>query len=105
MYQTVRKQIRPNTSVEFYSPDQSPNITRDILRYQFNTYIQTGKQLDVVKNISEDGLTQTITILWDSQASQEAYINDPTIKTIFEDGETYRTANGIDMQVISTGEV
>jgi len=105
MYQTVRKQIRPNTSVEFYSPDQSPNITRDILRYQFKTYIQTGKQLDVVKNISEDGLTQTITILWDSQASQEAYINDPTIRTIFEDGETYRVANGINMQVISTGEV
>ena len=105
MFQTVRQQIRPNTSVEFYSPDQSPNITREILRYQFINYIKNGKQIDVTKSISEDGLTQTITVLWDSQASQEEYTNDLTIKAIFEDGEAYRVANGIELIRVSSGEI
>ena len=105
MFQTIRKQIRPNTSVEFYSPEKSPNITKSILKHQFQNYILTGKQIDVVKEISEDGLTQTITILWESKQAQQEFVNDPVMQTMINDSESYRLANNITLEIVSGTEI
>ena len=105
MYKTIRQQIRPNTDVEFYSPENSSNITQDMKRYLFFTYVSTGKQLDVEKTISEDGLTQTITILWDSEESNNEYMIDPITEIIKADSDAYRKEKGIRLEIISRVEV
>ena len=105
MYQTIRQQIRPNTTVEFYSPENSVNIRQDMKYHLFTTYIQTGKQVDVTKTLSEDGLTQTITFLWDSVESKTEFTNDPVTVLINADSDAYRIENGIILQFVSEGEI
>lgn len=105
MFKTIRQQIRPNTSVEFYSPDQSPNLAEAMFKHQYKTYIQTKKQLKVTKDLSEDGLTQTVTIFWESREAAKEYANDPIIQDMIKDSENYRNAHGIELKIISREEV
>lgn len=105
MWQVVRKQVRPNTSVEFYDPTTSSTLDRNVLRYFFQNYIVTGKHIDVTKTVSEDGLTQTITVLWESQEAETEFTNDPMTSVLLEDGQSYRTANSISLEMISSGNL
>jgi hypothetical protein len=105
MWQVVRQQSRPNTSVEFYDPANSTTLDRNVLKYVFQNYIVTGKHIDVTKTVSEDGLTQTITVLWESQEAETEFTNDPNTAPIFEDGQNYRTANNITLEVVSSGNL
>jgi hypothetical protein len=105
MWQIVRKQVRPNTNVEFYDPTTSSTLDRNILRYFFQNYIVTGKHIDVTKTLSEDGLTQTITVLWESQEAETEFTNDPMTAIMFDDGQNYRTANNISLEIVSSGNL
>ena len=105
MWQVVRKQVRPNTTVEFYDPSTSSTLDRSILQYFFQNYILTGKHIDVTKTVSEDGLTQTITVLWESQEAETEFTNDPNTAPIFEDGQNYRTVNNITLEAVSSGNL
>ena len=105
MWQIVRKQVRPNTSVDFYDPTTSTTLDKNILRYFFQNYILTGKHIDVAKAVSEDGLTQTITVLWESQEAEAEFANDPQTVALYDDGQNYRTANGISLEMISASSV
>jgi hypothetical protein len=105
MWQVVRKQIRSNTSVEFYDPTTSVTLDKNILKYFFQHYIMTGKHIDVTKAVSEDGLTQTITVLWESQAAETEFTNDSMTSILLEDGQNYRSANGISLEMVSSENI
>jgi hypothetical protein len=105
MWQVVRKQVRPNTTVEFYDPSTSSTLDRSILQYFFQNYILTGKHIDVTKTVSEDGLTQTITVLWESQEAEIEFTNEPMQAMLLEDGQNYRSANGISLEIVSSGNI
>jgi hypothetical protein len=105
MWQVVRKQVRPSTSVEFYDPTTSTTLDKNILKYFFQNYILTGKHIDVTKVVSEDGLTQIITVLWESQEAENEFTNDSMTTVLLEDGQNYRTANGISLEMVSSGNL
>jgi hypothetical protein len=105
MWQVVRKQVRPSTSVEFYDPTTSSTLDKNILRYFFQHYIMPGKHIDVTKTVSDDGLTQTITVLWESEAAEIEFTNDSMTTALLEDGQNYRTANSISLEMISSNSI
>lgn len=105
MWQVVRKQVRPSTSVEFYDPTTSVTLDKNILKYFFQQYIMPGKHIDVTKTVSEDGLTQTITVLWESETAEAEFANDPQTVALYDDGQNYRTTNGISLEMISASSV
>jgi hypothetical protein len=81
--------------VDFWTRD-NPAVTPEYLIYNKDTYILTGKLLNAETNISEDGLTLTTMLIWDSQASSDAWRNDPIVQEQFvQVMKSYHAANGI----------
>lgn len=100
MYQVIRKQIRPNTDVNFFLSED--RVLASTKQYMYANYVQTGKQLTMSKDISEDGLTLTVKQDW---LSNEAYLeckNDPVSVSMKTDFDAYIQANNIIFEVIET---
>jgi hypothetical protein len=79
MYKITNVQTRPNTEVPFWNKD-NPALTQEYLEYYRNTYIITGKQIDLSTTISTDGLIMTTTLIWDSEDSVNAWRADPIVR-------------------------
>lgn len=71
MFILTKKSIRPSTNVEFYA------TTNEYLLHFKSTYVVSGKIISSVKEISDDQLTLTMKITWDSMQSYLDYNNDP----------------------------
>jgi len=77
MFKVIRKQTRPNTSVEFWQGANDPAMTDEFRNYFYETYVLTGKFISATPAVSADGLELTNTLIWNSQADFDACKNDP----------------------------
>jgi hypothetical protein len=100
MWQVVRKQLRLNTSVNFFSVDQ--HTSPETKQYMYNTYVATGKQLMMEKEMSDDGLTLTVTQIWQNNEDYLECKNDPVSITMKEEFDAYIQSNGIIFEVVES---
>jgi hypothetical protein len=100
MWQVVRKQIRPDTSIDFFLSEQ--HTSPETKQYLYSTYVTTGKQLMMVKEMSDDGLTLTVTQIWQSNEDHIECKNDPVSIIIKEEFDAYIQSNGIVFEIIET---
>jgi hypothetical protein len=97
MYQVTKKQIRPNTNVNFFiSEDRIVTSTR---QYLYMTYVATAKQLSMTKELSEDGLTLTVNQFWGSREDYLECKSDPVSVTMKAEFDAYIQANGIVFEI------
>jgi hypothetical protein len=101
MFQIIKKQVRADTSVNFYSPRDSLTMPGPLKQLFFDKYIATGKQLEVVYTVSEDGLTQTTTALWESEEAANEFINDPDMVEFIQDWTLHCQHYGVTGSLVS----
>lgn len=101
MFLVTRQQTRPNTSVEFFGPD-NPVITEETKTYVRENYVITGKQLNSERSVTEDGLTLTMQTIYQSEEAFEEYKNDQfLIENLISKSAAYCEANGIQQTLVS----
>ena len=92
MFRVVRKQVRPNTTVNFYSMPQ------ETLAWVNQNYIQTGKMQSPVFSVSDNGLELTITTDWASLEDNLAWRENPyVVENVLNAMREYCVANGIEL--------
>jgi hypothetical protein len=97
MYQVIKKQIRTNTDVNFFSSeDQVVSSTR---QYLYTNYVATGKQVSMTKQVSDDGLTLTVKQLWRSMEDYLECKNDPISVAMKADFDAHIQSTGIVFEV------
>lgn len=90
MFRVVRKQVRPNTTVNFY------NMPQETLAFINQNYIQTGKMQSPVFSVSDNGLELTITTDWVSLQENMAFRENAFVITnVIDSMRTYCDANGV----------
>jgi hypothetical protein len=95
MYKIISIQTRPNTSVAFWTRENTA-ITAEFGAYYRDTYIVTGKNIHIETEVSADGLNLTVTHIWDSKESVDAWREDAKVQSdFFAPQEAYFEANGI----------
>ncbi len=102
MFKIIKKQVRPNTSVDFYT------VTDTELRAWLATnYFQTGKMLPPTSVVSEDGLEQSTTVFFESEEVAREWKYHPyVVEKLHTPQEAYCAANGIELlPTITIGEV
>lgn len=101
MFKIIKKQVRPNTSVNFYTATDAGRA------HMLENYIQTGKIQVPEVVISPDGLEQSTTVVFASEEIAREWKDDTfLVEKHFAPMEAYCTANGIDLQpTIIIGEV
>ena len=77
MFKIIRKQTRPNTSVEFWQGANDPSMTDEFRNYFYEKYVLTGKFISSSPVFSENKLELTNTLIWSSQADFQECKNDP----------------------------
>ncbi len=92
MFRVVRKQVRPNTTVNFYS------FPQETLAWLNQNYIQTGKMQIPVVSLSDNGLELTTIVDWvSSQENQEFRDNAYVIENVLIPFRSYCDANEIQL--------
>lgn len=102
MFKVVKKQIRPNTTVDFYTVTDE-----DFKAWLVENYFKTGKMMPPEITMSDDGLVQSTTVLFQSEEVARAWKYDPyVIEKLHSLQEAYCNANGIQLlPTITIGEV
>jgi hypothetical protein len=102
MFKVIKKQVRPNTSVEFYTPTDNEFKT-----WLAQNYFQTGKMLPPEVTVSEDGLEQSATVFFESEEAAREWKYDPVVvEKLHTPFQEYCEANGIQLlPTITIGEV
>lgn len=102
MFKIVKKQIRPNTSVDFYVPSNP-----ELLEWLSVNYFQNNKMQISETVVSENGLELTTTVLFQSEdVAREWKYNTYVAEHLHTPMETYCSANGIEiLPTITIGEV
>ena len=89
-------QIRPNINIPFYGEI----LPEGFLEYFNNNYVDTGKFIEVIKTMSEDGLTVFITQYWESEEDYQLYATDTwIIENFLNPSIEYRTRYGIQQKI------
>lgn len=92
MFRVVRKQVRPNNTVNFF------NMPQETLAWVNQNYIQTGKMQSPVYSVSDDGLELTITTDWASLEDNLEFRENPyVVESILNAMREYSDANGIEL--------
>lgn len=101
MFLVTRTQVRPNTSIDFFGSD-NPAIPPGTLIHIRDTYVVTGKQVNVERSVSEDGLTLIMKALWSSEEAFNEYKNDQIVtNNLINISTAYCEANGISLTLVS----
>jgi hypothetical protein len=88
-------QTRPSVSIPFFGSDD-PVITQEIRTYIAQYYIATGKLILDDRVVSEDGLTMTLTRLWEDQEAIDVFGSDQyIIDNVITPREAYMAQHGI----------
>ena len=87
-YTYKRISVRPDTTVPFYN-----SVARS--EYVQVNWVGTGWMQPVVKELSADELTETITLTLNDAAAWEAYCVDPNNSTAFAERDAYNFTNRI----------
>ena len=101
MFQVIKKQSRPSLSVDFYLPSTSATMSLTDKRRFYEKYVLTGKHINVAVEVSPDGLTQTLTAIWDSEESANEFLNDPEMVTFINDQNAYQNTAGVSITLVS----
>lgn len=102
MYIIEFKQTRSNTNVPFYGE----LLDNDFKTYFTDTYVSTGKFINKYAELSQDGLTVTITHVWGSEEDFRIYENDQwIIDNFLVPSIQYRTENNIVQEQISASTI
>jgi hypothetical protein len=105
MWQIVRKQTRPNTSVQFFSMQTAP-VQDEFKVHWKETYVLTDKLIYIHNEISEDQLESNTTMIWDSRESIDQMLADPMVQEgLLAIKKTYLEENGIVEILVSNTEV
>lgn len=103
MYQVIREQIRPNTDVDFFS---ITSCGQDVINYWNTEIINTGKQISNTHTLSEDELTLTSVILFESKESWQEMIADRYLtENLFAPQDAYNINNKINRIFKSAKEI
>lgn len=106
MWQTIRKQTRPNLEVAFFGPAHSPGVDPSFKQHWQDTYVNTNKLIYSHTEVSADQLEMTITMIWDSRESVDAMLADSVVVTSFLTVKNaYLEANGMSEIVISKEQI
>jgi len=73
---------RPDSGVKFYKAPE------EFLDYRDSSYLDTGKILEITNEVSEDGLSKIITVVYLDQESLDEYDVDPRVMA---NRDAYRT--------------
>lgn len=102
MFKVIRKQIRPNTSVEFWQGGRDPAMTDEFRNYFYENYVLTGKFISVTPELSSDGLELTNTAIWNSESDTNEWLADARVQEEqINKAAAYCDANGITVVVVS----
>jgi|LauGreDrversion4_2_1035121.scaffolds.fasta_scaffold1444548_1 hypothetical protein len=96
MFILTKKQIRPNTSVEFASMQTFADTDPAFKPHFFSTYLSTGKMVSSEDSVSENGLEKTTVTIWADSESYNAFKEDPICIPIMQLYATHCVDNGID---------
>ena len=93
MYQVIREQVRPSTSVDFFSVTKH---APEVAEYWNNTVVKTAKHVSSTHSLSEDRLTMTTIMIYASKdawydMTSDQYLND----TLFVIQREYNKNNNI----------
>lgn len=94
MFELTRTYTRPNTDTPWHGEiiDKTEFINR-----LSSVYIEPKKILSNSTSISEDGLSKTFHMLFDSEESYIQYDTDPILNTFWSARAEYNTVMGIIM--------
>jgi hypothetical protein len=96
MFKVIRKQTRPNTSIQFWQGQNDPAMTDEFRNYFYENYVLTGKFISITPSVSGDGLELTNTAIWNSEADYLAHLDDPVCQAgVINLAAAHRDANGI----------
>lgn len=105
MWQIIRKQTRPNTSVPFFQQSSAP-VTDELKLYYQQNYVLTDKVIYMHHEISEDSLELFITMIWDSRESIDGFLADPIIiEQLLNIKDTFMEERGLTEIIVSNTEV
>ena len=102
MYRVIIKHTRPSQSVEFFNPKTSTLVSDETRAHIRNNYVVTGKIVNSEESISPDGLDLTIAVVYQDEATYDAWKSDTVIvEGVYNIGVAHRESNGITSVVIS----
>lgn len=98
MFKITRKQKRNDQSIAFFDPKNS--MSEEVRNHIQQNYILTGKLLLSEDELSQDGLTLTTVIFWDSESSAREFGNDPVVsENLFKSGKSFTSDNNIELSI------
>lgn len=89
MFIVQRSFTRPDTSILFYKN------TPEFNAHAKATYKDTGKLHTSSKTLSEDKLTQVISMLWESEEAWQEWLDDPVCQAHFNRRNAYYEQYGV----------
>jgi len=95
MYQITVKHTRPSVDVEFYSVMGDDDDSVAFRIHWDTTYKQTSKLIFLDSQISSDQLTQTTTMIWESESAYNEAMADPIVINKWNIRKQYNITNGI----------
>jgi len=104
MYLVTNKQTRPNTDVEFFSMHIDSYPT-NLKSYFHETYKKPGKLVFVEKTVSDNGLEQTTTTMWESKQVYDEFISDTNLSEHWVLQSQYMRDNSISRSRIDREEI
>jgi hypothetical protein len=106
MYVLTKKQIRPDTNVEFFDIRNAEMVTKEYRNYWRATYVATNKCFFVQHTLSPDQLEMTSVTMWESKENYDAFIADQTALDEFLHKYTaYNTTHNITTELVSEEEL
>jgi hypothetical protein len=102
MFKIVRKQTRPNTSVQFWQGQNDPAMTDDFRNHFYEKYVLTGKFISVTPEVGAGGLELTTTAIWNSESDYNEALADPVCQEgHYNKASAYTSSVGITVTEIS----
>ena len=106
MWQIIRKQTRPDTTVNFFAMANNTLVSAELKKHWADTYAITDKIIYVGTEMSEDQLELTMTMIWDSRASLDQMLTDPIcIEQLLNVKDAYLQENNMQEILVSSMEV
>ena len=106
MYVLTKKQIRPDTSANFFDIRNAALVSKEYRDYWRTNYVSTGKCLFVQLTMSEDELELTSIMMWESKADYDAFIADQyCLDEFLNKYNAYNEAHNITTETISEEEI
>lgn len=95
MFKVVSTQTRPNSVVEFYTSMDESEESIDFRMHWLLNYVDTNKVIELTRDISQDLLTMTTTIIWKDEATHLESFQDPIFAGMIARRNAYNQEQGI----------